>query len=104
MELKSLINVAGAPNPNKQKQEVTVVGKMLKRSSDDALEPIYDEDLAALQNLTENEVLNVLQKRFEKGEYYSFIGDILLCLNPNEKKNIFGHEVSTSIIMLDRIQ
>lgn len=67
----------------------------LKKGIDGDLEPMYEEDLASLPTLTENKVLTLLERRLEMGECYSFIGDVLLYLNPNERRDVYGKEVST---------
>lgn len=56
------------------------------------------EDLAALDTLTEDVILDELRDRLQRGEYHTFIGDILLILNPNEEKDIYSVHVS---LMLD---
>lgn len=56
------------------------------------------EDLAALEILTEDVILHQLRERLERGEYHTFVGDILLILNPNEERDIYGAYVS---LMLD---
>lgn len=52
------------------------------------------EDLAALDVLTEDMILNELCERLQRGEYHTFVGDVLLILNPNEKHNIYDAYVS----------
>ncbi|CAH1975462.1 unnamed protein product [Acanthoscelides obtectus] len=79
-------------DPRRRPPEVTVIDKMLKRGIKEELEPMYDEDMAALNNIMENEVVDVLEKRFELGEQYSFVGDILLSLNPNCRRTFYGEE------------
>jgi len=56
------------------------------------------EDLAALDTLTEDIILDELHDRLRRGEYHTFIGDILLILNPNEENDIYDVHVS---LMLD---
>lgn len=52
------------------------------------------EDLAALDVLNENAILDELRERLQRGEYHTFVGDVLLILNPNEKRDIYGGYVS----------
>lgn len=59
----------------------------------DPLEPMFMEDLAALETLTEDAILDELHERLRQGYYNSFIGDILLILNPNEQQDIYGSDV-----------
>ncbi|KAJ8920812.1 hypothetical protein NQ315_004953 [Exocentrus adspersus] len=70
--------------------EVIVNENCIKKGVDGDLEPMYEEDLAVLPAPTENNVLFLLEKRLEMGECYSFIGDILLYLNPNEARDNYG--------------
>lgn len=60
----------------------------------DPLEPMFMEDLAALETLTEDAILDELHERLRQGYHHSFIGDILLVLNPNEQQDIYGPDVS----------
>lgn len=78
----------------KKPSEVNIIGKFLKKSIDGCMETLYEDDLAAIQKIDEKEILYLLERHLENGQCYSFIGDILLFLNPNEKLNIYGHEVS----------
>lgn len=54
---------------------------------------MFMEDLAALETLTEDAILDELHERLRQGYYHSFIGDILLILNPNEQQDIYGSDV-----------
>lgn len=57
-------------------------------------ETIQVEDLAALENLTEDNILIELQTKLAKGYFTSFVGDILLILNPNINEDIYNETVS----------
>lgn len=52
------------------------------------------EDLAALDILTEDVILDELHGRLQRSDYHTFIGDVLLILNPNEEHDIYGAYVS----------
>lgn len=52
------------------------------------------EDLAALDILTEDVILDELHGRLQQGEYHTFIGDVLLILNPNEQHDIYDVHVN----------
>ncbi|XP_074025631.1 STKc_myosinIII_N_like and MYSc_Myo21 domain-containing protein ninaC isoform X2 [Leptinotarsa decemlineata] len=92
LEMKSLVSDMGKTYPSERNPEMNVHGKLLKKGIDFDMVPMYEEDLAALDNINERDILDLLQRRFEMGQCYSFIGDILLSLNPNEKINMFGRE------------
>ncbi|XP_061706914.1 neither inactivation nor afterpotential protein C isoform X2 [Cydia pomonella] len=55
-------------------------------------ETMQVEDLAALEVLTEDSILAELQTKLAKGYFTSFIGDILLILNPNTHEDIYNEE------------
>ena len=59
---------------------------------------MFTEDLAALENLTEESILNELHERLRLGFFHTFIGDILLILNPNEEQDIYGLNVSSKCL------
>lgn len=58
------------------------------------------EDLAALELLTEDVILDELRERLNGGEYHTFVGDILLILNPNEERDIYGTYVSLTLTIV----
>lgn len=94
MEIKSLLSDVETEKRIQKKPDVVVHGKYLKKDIDSDMEPIYDEDLAAIHPISEREILELLEKRLELGDIYTYIGDLLLSLNPNERKSIFGNDVS----------
>jgi myosin heavy subunit len=51
------------------------------------------DDLATLPELTESMLLEEIQARYQKGIIYTYIGDILLAVNPYKKLDIFSPEV-----------
>ncbi|XP_036345355.1 neither inactivation nor afterpotential protein C-like, partial [Rhagoletis pomonella] len=55
-------------------------------------ERMYPEDLAAIENPTEELISDSLRNRMELGGSYSFIGDILLSLNSNDLQLDFDEE------------
>lgn len=56
-------------------------------------ETMQVEDLAALDCLTEDNLLCELQIKYQKGIFMSFIGDVLLILNPNTNEDLYNEEV-----------
>ncbi|GBP33660.1 Neither inactivation nor afterpotential protein C [Eumeta japonica] len=62
---------------------------MIDFVTDSQPETMQVEDLAALENLTEDKILNELQTKLSKGYFTSFIGDILLILNPNTDDDVY---------------
>lgn len=55
---------------------------------------MHTEDLAALDHITEDIILDELHHRLQLGQFHTFVGDILLVLNPNEDQDIYGPEVN----------
>ena len=57
-------------------------------------EPISNiDDLATLENLEEAVIVEHLKQRYDKGNIYTYIGDILLAVNPFKNLNIYGNMV-----------
>lgn len=54
---------------------------------------MFVEDVAALEVHSEDNILHHIESRYKKGMYYTFVGDILLFLNPNRPLNIHGYQV-----------
>lgn len=79
---------------SKRCKEINVIGSFLKKRIDGCMDPMYEEDLAAIQKINEKEILYLLERHLEDGEPYSLIGDVLLFLNPNEELNFYGDEVN----------
>ena len=55
------------------------------------------EDLAAVDEITEDKIMHILHERFKRGLFYTYIGDILIFLNPNEPNEIYGNKVIRKI-------
>jgi myosin III len=53
---------------------------------DGEAEKMYTEDIAGLDRITEEEILDQLRNRLERGNSYTFVGDVLLFVNPNGSK------------------
>ena len=52
------------------------------------------EDLAAVDEINEDKVMHILHERYNRGFYYTYIGDILVFLNPDQPINIYGNKVN----------
>ena len=66
-----------------KKEEVAVLRGMLK-SAEARPEKLHVEDLAALEQLSEETILEEITQRYKNGNTYTFVGDVLISLNPNE--------------------
>lgn len=73
-----------------RKPESIVRKGYLKTHQTQLPERMHQEDLAALEQLTEDHVLDELQERLRQGSFHTFVGDVLLILNPNEEQDIYG--------------
>ncbi|XP_076177941.1 STKc_myosinIII_N_like and MYSc_Myo21 domain-containing protein ninaC [Ptiloglossa arizonensis] len=94
-EIKVLMMDACPKGKIDRKAEVMVRKNFLKTHKTDPMEPMFMEDVAALETLTEDAILDELNERLLQGYYHSFVGDILLILNPNEQQDIYGVDYHT---------
>jgi myosin III len=74
-------------------QSESIVCKGFVQSHDNKLEKMYVEDLAALEPLSDDGLLEEMKNRLKIGESYSFIGDVLLSMNPNKTSKTFDRKV-----------
>ena len=51
-------------------------------------------DLATLEQFNEDTIMSQLLDRFMKGQIYTYIGDILIAINPFTELNIYNEQVS----------
>ena len=51
-------------------------------------------DLATLEQLNEDTIVSQLLNRFEQEQIYTYIGDILIAINPFTELNIYNEQVS----------
>ncbi|XP_064213013.1 neither inactivation nor afterpotential protein C isoform X2 [Tribolium castaneum] len=103
LEIKTLINdLEVVPSVRTKSAEVVVIEDYIKCGLDGGLEKILAEDLASLDSLQEEDVMKLLEARFKSGQFQTFIGEILLILNPNEKKDIYGDEFHRKYQMKSR--
>ncbi|XP_033323906.2 myosin-IIIb isoform X1 [Megalopta genalis] len=62
--------------------EVTTKHGKLKTDRKTRPEKMYMDDLAALDMLSEDGIVDQLEHRYEQGQIYTYIGDILVAVNP----------------------
>ncbi|XP_025074650.1 neither inactivation nor afterpotential protein C [Pogonomyrmex barbatus] len=89
-EIKALTMDLSEKGRKQRKAESIVRKGFLKTHQNEPPEQMLTEDLAALDILTEDIILNELHERLRRGEYHTFVGDVLLILNPNEEHDIYG--------------
>lgn len=54
---------------------------------------MYTDDLATLEVLTEDAIVEQLQKRYAQNQIYTYIGDILVAVNPFTDVGIYTTKV-----------
>ncbi|XP_015438922.1 PREDICTED: myosin-IIIb-like [Dufourea novaeangliae] len=62
--------------------EVTTKHGKLKTDRKTSPQKMYMDDLAALDMLSESGIVEQLEHRYEQGQIYTYIGDILVAVNP----------------------
>lgn len=72
----------------RQAEATTKYGK-LKSDRKSKPEKMYLDDLAALEVLSEDTIVEQLQKRYESNQIYTNIGDILVAVNPFENLGLY---------------
>ena len=72
----------------RQAEATTKYGK-LKSDRKSKPEKMYMDDLAALEVLSEDTIVEQLQKRYESNQIYTNIGDILVAVNPFENLGLY---------------
>ncbi|XP_053973288.1 myosin-IIIb-like isoform X2 [Hylaeus volcanicus] len=82
MELREEIRRQRAFGRVHRQPEVTTKHGKLKTDRKTRPEKMYMDDLAALDMLSEDGIVEQLQHRYEQGQIYTYIGDILVAVNP----------------------
>lgn len=58
------------------------------------MDKALNDDLVHLATLDETSVLTELKIRYQNGKIYTYIGDILIAINPMRNLNIYNKEIS----------
>uniref|UniRef100_A0A1B6C2U7 Protein kinase domain-containing protein n=1 Tax=Clastoptera arizonana TaxID=38151 RepID=A0A1B6C2U7_9HEMI len=91
-ELKMLLNSITNDIIATRKEEVRVKTGFMKTKKMERPEALHVEDLATLEDITEDTIVHELFERHMNGQHFTFVGDVLIFLNPNEQLDIFGPE------------
>lgn len=75
---------------NTRQAEATTRYGNLKSDRKSKPEKMYMDDLAGLDTLTEDTIVDQLKKRYDSKQIYTYIGDILVAVNPFEDLKIYG--------------
>lgn len=78
--------------------EVTTKHGKLKTDRKAQPEKMYVDDLAALDLLSEDAIVEQLQKRYEHAQIYTYIGDILVAVNPFANLGLYTGNVSHRLV------
>lgn len=81
-ELKEEIQRQRSEGLLRRQAEVTTKHGQLKSDRKSKPQKMYMDDLASLEVLSEDVITEQLQKRFESNQIYTYIGDILVAVNP----------------------
>ncbi|XP_041116372.1 myosin-IIIb-like [Polyodon spathula] len=65
-----------------------------RKTQENAVESCPDDDLVSLQVLDEETLIAHLQKRYAALQIYTYVGDILIALNPFQNLNIYSPQFS----------
>lgn len=79
--------------------EVTTKHGKLKTDRKARPEKMYVDDLAALDLLSEDAIVEQLQKRYEQAQIYTYIGDILVAVNPFTNLGLYTGLVSEIVVV-----
>ncbi|KAB0798080.1 hypothetical protein PPYR_09073 [Photinus pyralis] len=72
--------------------EMIINTNLYKKGYNEPMEQMLVEDLSALDEINEEIVLEELNKRMSIGQSSTFVGDVLLILNPNEQQDVYGEK------------
>lgn len=79
---------------SKMPEVTTKHGKFKSKRKSKRHSPYTVDDLATLENFDEDSIVTQLFNRFMQGQIYTYIGDILLAVNPFSQLNIYNEEWS----------
>ncbi|KAJ0182581.1 hypothetical protein K1T71_001950 [Dendrolimus kikuchii] len=93
-ELQTEIKRQRAEGRSGRAPEATTKRGKLKSHRKARPEKMYTDDLATLEVLTEEAIVEQLQKRYNQNQIYTYIGDILVAVNPFTDIGIYTSKVS----------
>lgn len=99
-ELRGEINRQRVEGRVHRQPEVTTKHGKLKTYRKAKAEKMYMDDLAALDMLSEDGIVDQLQHRYEQAQIYTYIGDILVAVNPFTSLGLYTGIVSNTIFIL----
>jgi myosin heavy subunit len=89
-------------DPNKNPPYVTSKhGKLKSKRKSKPYSPQTVDDLATMEIFDEETIVNQLYNRFMQTQIYTYIGDILLSVNPFSELNIYNEKVTINFFYYD---
>ncbi|CAG2061376.1 unnamed protein product, partial [Timema podura] len=89
-ELKAILDDVAEKGRSTRLPESNVRKNLLETGQNSPPQMMHTEDLAALDQITEDTILVELHERLKQGHSHTFVGDVLLVINPNEEQDIYG--------------
>lgn len=74
--------------------ETTIKGGALKADRKTKRTPLWMDDLACLEKLTEEVIVEHLCRRYQTDQIYTYMGDILIAVNPFKEIGVYGDKES----------
>ncbi|XP_063883342.1 myosin-IIIb-like isoform X3 [Scylla paramamosain] len=74
--------------------ETTIKGGALKADRRTKRTPLWMDDLACLERLTEEVIVDHLERRYQTDQIYTYMGDILIAVNPFKELGVYGDKES----------
>ncbi|KAG7174088.1 Myosin-IIIa-like [Homarus americanus] len=74
--------------------ETTIKGGALKADRKTKRVPLWMDDLACLEKLSEEVIVDHLGRRYETDQIYTYMGDILIAINPFREIGVYGDKES----------
>ena len=67
---------------------------------------MYPDDLASIDGsaVEEEKVINILDQRYRRGNFHTFVGNMLLIINPNQEIKIYDDVVKKKFLNFNVIQ
>ncbi|XP_054712933.1 neither inactivation nor afterpotential protein C-like [Uloborus diversus] len=78
-----------------QPQTLTVKNWNFKSDASSPYIKMLPDDLASVENVTEESVMEHLCHRFQQDQVYTYIGDVLIAINPRKKLPIYDSKIKT---------
>lgn len=75
------------------REEISILNGCIKRYEEEP-EKMIVEDMCAMDQISEEKLSDLMKKRLERGDSYTFAGDVLISVNSNELPENFSRAVS----------